>query len=144
MLSSKIPAPLRRKIINHIIGSVVKLATDPAGSHIIDACWGATTDLKYQRDKIAGEMAGQADIVRNDFFGKQVWRNWNMNTYTTNRNDWRRPIGTQETQYAKMPTVKKKPRLQKLNSEERQHKKSKKSYEGKPGIVTKHFSAVSG
>jgi nucleolar protein 9 len=143
MLSTKFPAPFRKKIINHIIGSVVSLATDAAGSHVIDACWEATTDLRFQRDKIASELDDQGDGVRSDFFGKRVWRNWKMDMYRTRQMEWRRPPGSQEASYAKMPIVKKRPWQQAPTAEEIEPRKSKgKSYKGRPGIVTKHFSAV--
>jgi nucleolar protein 9 len=108
MLSQQFPVPLRRKLLNHILGSAVSLATDPAGSHIIDACWGATENIRHYRDKLAAEMAAQEDTVRNDFFGKNVWRNWNMHGFIHQRFDWGKKEGDQERKYAKMPVVKKK------------------------------------
>jgi len=143
MLAKDIPVKWRRMIINHIIGSVASLATDAAGSHIIDACWEATGDIRHQRDKIAAELADEADVVRNNFFGKRVWRNWDMTAFVTNRMEWRRGQGPSGTLYAKSPVVKKKPWQQRqdpITSTPQTVKK--KSYEGKPGIVTKHFSAV--
>lgn len=110
MLSSQYPVPLRRKIINHILGSTVKLAIDPAGSHIIDACWAATQDIRHYRQKMAKEMAQEEDTVRTSYFGKQVWRNWNMDGFVGDRFDWGRAEGDQqEKKFAKMPVVKKKP-----------------------------------
>lgn len=109
MLSSKYPVPIRRKLLNHILGSVSSLVKDPAGSHIIDACWDATQGIKHYREKIAREMADEADDIRTDFFGKRVWRNWNMDGFVGGRFDWGRQNGPQEGQFAKRPVIKEKP-----------------------------------
>ena len=109
MFSSKYPVPIRRKLLNHVLGSVSSLAKDPAGSHIIDACWDATQGIKYIREKIAREMADQEEDLRMDFFGKRVWKNWNMDGFVTGRFDWGRQDGQLEGQFAKRPVVKEKP-----------------------------------
>jgi hypothetical protein len=133
MLSTTYPVPQRRKILNHILGSVVSLAKDPAGSHVIDACWDATGDIRHYREKMAREMADQADAVRTDFFGKRVWRNWNMDAFVSERFDWGRQHGAEQRQFAKTPVVKKKPW---------QRFAEKKNPEIVRGLVTKHFSNV--
>jgi hypothetical protein len=132
MLATTFPVPQRKKILNHILGSVVTLATDPAGSHVIDACWEATGDIRHYREKMAREMAEQADVVRTDFFGKRVWRNWNMDAFVAERFDWGQQHGAEQRQFAKTPVVKKKP-WQKFADR-------KASGMGR-GIVTKDFSA---
>jgi nucleolar protein 9 len=135
MLNKQFPQRFRRKIINHILGSVVTLAKDAAGSHIIDACWQATYDMRYYREKMAKEMADQADVVRVDFFGRQVWRNWNMDGFVGARFDWGRTEGEQqERQFAKRPEVKTKKPWQK-------EVEKRASGVGR-GIVTKHSARV--
>jgi nucleolar protein 9 len=109
MLSLTFPVNLRRKLVNHIFGSTVSLAIDPAGSHIIDASWQATQDIRHYREKMAQEMADHEDTVRPNFFGKRVWRNWNMDGYVSNRFDWGRQKGEEGIQFAKKPVVKEKP-----------------------------------
>ena len=107
MLSLTFPTRIRRKLLNHILGSVVMLAKDPAGSHIVDACWNATHDMRHYREKMAREMAHQVDVVKDDFFGKRVWRNWNMEGFMDGRFDWgRKKDSSQGGQFAKMPIVK--------------------------------------
>lgn len=93
--------------MNYILGSVVKLANDPAGSHIIDACWKATEDIRHYREKIAHEIAEQANEVRTDFFGKKVWKNWNMDGYVTRRFEWGREQTLEGVHFAKTPVVRK-------------------------------------
>ena len=107
MLSPSIPKHLRKDVLNELIGSVVTLAKDPAGSHVVDACWEATRDIRHYREQIAHTLAGQADSIRSDFFGKRVWRNWNMDAYVSGRFDWGRAEGSGERRFAKMPVVKK-------------------------------------
>jgi hypothetical protein len=111
MLLPTHPIPIRRKLLNSIPGSVSYLANNPSGSHIIDACWHATDGIKHYREKIAKEMAEGEDEIRNDFFGKRVWRNWNMDGFIAGRYDWGRRFGGQEVgqQFAKRPVVKEKP-----------------------------------
>lgn len=107
MLSLTFPTRIRRKLLNHILGSVVMLTKDPAGSHIVDACWNATHDMRHYREKMAREMAQQADVVKDDFFGKRVWRNWNMEGFMDGRFDWgRQQDGSRGGQFAKMPIAK--------------------------------------
>jgi hypothetical protein len=132
MLSTTSKVPMRRKILNHILGSVVTLSTDPAGSHIIDACWSATQDIRHYREKMAREMAEQADLVRNDFFGRRVWRNWSMDAFVGSRFDWGREHGGGESKFAKMPVVKKK----------EWKRPDGKEMGGSRGIVKKHITAI--
>ena len=112
MLSPEIPVRFRKKLLNHILGSVASLATDPAGSHVIDACWNATRDIRHYKEQIAKEMAEKADSVRNDYFGKRVWRNWNMDAFVSGRFDWGRQDGSEGKQFAKRPV----PRTKKWQS----------------------------
>lgn len=62
-------------------------------------------------------MADQADDVRSDYFGKRVWRNWNMDGFIGGRFDWGRQAGTPEEQFAKRPVVKEKPWQQRRSNE---------------------------
>jgi nucleolar protein 9 len=107
MLSPSVPLRLRKALLNEIVGSVVSLAKDPSGSHVIDACWEGTQGIRHYREQIARALADQADSIRNDFFGKRVWKNWNMDAYVSGRFDWGRQDGAQEGRFAKMPVVKK-------------------------------------
>lgn len=86
---------------------------------------------------MAKEMAEEADTVRTNYFGRQVWRNWNMDGFVGDRFDWGREGEEQQEKFAKMPVAKKKP-WQKFAE------KKRLDMEGNAGkgIVTKHFSAV--
>lgn len=110
LLSSEHTASIsRRKLLNHVLGSVASLAKDPAGSHVIDACWNATRDLRYYREKIARELGDNADDVRADFFGRRVWKNWDMDGFVGGRFDWGRGGTGEEMGFAKKPVVREKP-----------------------------------
>jgi len=102
------PAISRRKLLNHVLGSVASMSKDPAGSHIIDACWTATRDLRYYREKIAKELVDNAEDVREDFFGRRVWKNWDMDWYVSSRFDWGRGITADGKGFAKRPVVQEK------------------------------------
>jgi hypothetical protein len=109
LLSSEhTPSPSRRKLLNHVLGSVASLSKDPAGSHVIDACWNATRDLRYYREKIARELGDNADDVRTDFFGRRVWKNWDMDGFVGGRFDWGRGGTGEERGFAKRPVVREK------------------------------------
>ena len=87
---------------------------------------------------MAKEMAVEEDTVRTDYFGKQVWRNWNMDGFVGERFDWGRQEGERlENKFAKRPVVKKKPwqrfAERKMGLEEGDMGK---------GVGMKHFSAV--
>ncbi|CCG80682.1 Nucleolar protein 9 [Taphrina deformans PYCC 5710] len=80
----------RKRILNALAGSFVALARHPVGSHFVDACWAATTGpgLKLYKDRIAAELAADADAVRGHYYGRIVWRNWHMDEYRHRRGDW--------------------------------------------------------
>lgn len=78
MLSVETPVNRRENIVDFILGSVVDLATHPVGWNIINACLQATIGIRHQRLQITQEMTEQADIVRNDPYGAQVWKNWKL------------------------------------------------------------------
>ncbi|EPS43445.1 hypothetical protein H072_2578 [Dactylellina haptotyla CBS 200.50] len=79
----------RRKLAGLLSGSIVDLALDPIGSHVIDTLWEATMHgLKLQRQRIADELMGSERKLRDSFHGRAVWRNWKMDMYKTRRYDW--------------------------------------------------------
>jgi len=90
------------------------------------------------------EMTSQEDIVRNDFFGRRVWKNWNLDAYVSGRMaDWERGGRGGARQFAKIPVAKKveqkKVRVDTVHAME----KDKKSYLGKAdGGKNKHFSTM--
>lgn len=78
----------KRKLLNLLKGSFAVLAMHPAGSHIVDAAWIATNGIMNYKQSIAQELIGSEGEIRESFFGRTVWRNWNMDKYKTRRNEW--------------------------------------------------------
>lgn len=60
----------------------------PAGSHIVDAAWIATDGIMNYKQSIAQELINSEGKIRESFFGRTVWRNWNMDKYKTRRDEW--------------------------------------------------------
>ena len=69
----------------------------------------ATRDLRYYRERIAKELVDNADDVRGDFFGRRVWKNWDMDGYVSSRFDWGRAVTVDGKGFAKKPVVQEKP-----------------------------------
>lgn len=88
LLSLHSTAPDKRKLLNLLKGSFAVLAMHPAGSHIVDAAWIATNGIMNYKQSIAQELINSEGEIRESFFGRTVWRNWNMDKYKTRRNEW--------------------------------------------------------
>lgn len=81
--------PFKRKFVTLLDGSFARLATNSAGSHVVDACAVATlTGMNNYRQRIATELAANEAELRDSFFGRAVWRNWKMDIYNTRKSDW--------------------------------------------------------
>lgn len=88
LLSPHSTTPDKRKLLNLLGGSFAVLAMHPAGSHIVDAAWIATNGIMNYKQSIAQELINSEGEIRESFFGRTVWRNWNMDKYKTRRNEW--------------------------------------------------------
>lgn len=80
--------PVRRKIVQQLVGHIAELALNPIGSYVIDACWDATGDLFFVRETIAEELQRNEATLRDSFSGRAVWRNWKMDLFKRRRVDW--------------------------------------------------------
>ena len=78
----------RRKMLQLLTGSVIRLALHAIGSHVVDAMWTASDDLQFIREKIAAELSADEARLRNSFSGRVVWRNWMMDLYNRRRTEW--------------------------------------------------------
>ena len=83
------PSTIRRKFLNEISEYATLLATNPIGSHVMDAVWPATDDLQFIRERFASELVRNESTVRDTFSGRGVWRNWMMDLYKTRRSEWK-------------------------------------------------------
>ena len=80
----------RRIIIQRFTPHAVDLAMDKTASHVIDAVWKASSNLKYPREQIAHELAKSESLLRQCPSGKAVWRNWKMDLFKRSKTQWMR------------------------------------------------------
>lgn len=78
----------RKRILNSFFGHFVDLSCDATASHFVDLCWSATAQVKLYKDRIAQELLDKADDVRGNYYGRIVWRNWNMDLFKNKRGEW--------------------------------------------------------
>lgn len=104
-LSSSLPVPFRRKLINNLLSSqtsisndpILELALSPIGSHVLDTLLTSTTaptpgstsaPLFMLTEKIASTLAINETQLRDSYTGRIVWRNWSLDLYKRRRADW--------------------------------------------------------
>ena len=78
----------RRTIIRRLTPHAVDLALDTIASHVVDVLYGASEDLRYQREQFAHELAIGESLLRQFPCGKAVWKNWKMDLYKRRRSLW--------------------------------------------------------
>lgn len=81
-------ARYRRMILPRLGGMTMDLATDPVGSHVVDAFWTGSEGLWFVREKIAERLLQHETALRDSVPGRAVWRNWKMDMYKTRRYEW--------------------------------------------------------
>ncbi|KAL9110339.1 MAG: hypothetical protein Q9227_005070 [Pyrenula ochraceoflavens] len=78
----------RRQLIPKFYDQIVDLSIDTSGSHVVDALWFATGDLYFMKEQIAQVLASHESDLRDQIYGRAVWRNWRMDVYNTRRRQW--------------------------------------------------------
>lgn len=86
--STKTTVLQRKRVLNAFFGHFVELSCDATASRFVDLCWSATGQIKLYKDRIAQELLEQADEVRGNYYGRIVWRNWNMDLFKNKRGEW--------------------------------------------------------
>ena len=81
-------AKFRRTIIQRLAPHAADLALDTTASHVVDAIYDASEDLRYPREQVAHELAKGESLLRQFPSGKAVWRNWDMDLYKRRKNVW--------------------------------------------------------
>lgn len=81
-------AKYRRTIIQRLAPHAVDLALDTSASHVVDAIYHASQDLRYPREQFALELSKGESLLRQFPSGKAVWRNWKMDLYKRRKNVW--------------------------------------------------------
>ncbi|CCH40854.1 hypothetical protein BN7_388 [Wickerhamomyces ciferrii] len=111
----------RKKLLNQFMESIVDLSCNAYGSHIVDKLWGFTLKLNMYKERIAAELVGEKEKVKESTYGRQVWKNWSMELYVRKRGDWKYKI--KEEEFSKFPE--KKPENQ-VNASSNDHNNKRK------------------
>lgn len=88
LTSSESSNSFRRQLIPKFHGRICELAIDPAGSHVVDALWEATSGSHFLKEGVAQEMQQGETTLRDSKHGRTVWRNWSMDLYQRRPRDW--------------------------------------------------------
>ena len=78
----------RRNFIANFSGLIPQMTLDAVASHVVDALWTATSNLRHVRDTFAEEMLPCEAEMKASPCGKAVWRNWSMDLYKRHRAAW--------------------------------------------------------
>eukprot|EP01134_Creolimax_fragrantissima_P003110 CFRG3110T1 len=76
----------KRKFMKIAKGSYAKLAMDKFGSRAVDACW-AVADIKL-KESLAAEMIQSENEMKNDFYGRVIWRNCRLDHFKRKKEAW--------------------------------------------------------
>lgn len=79
---------ITRKLVQHFYGSIGEMAVDKSASHVVDCIWEGTHGLAFIRERIAEELAENEAQLRDNVFGRAVWKNWKMDIYKRRRDEW--------------------------------------------------------
>ena len=94
---------LRKKVLNKFQSKVVDLSCNAYGSHLVDKLWDFTILLNMYKDRIASLLMNDSERVKENIYGKMVWKNWSMELFIRKKHDWRSLIRKQEEAYFDPP-----------------------------------------
>ena len=86
----------RRRLLNVLCKDIVNMACNAYGSHIMDKLWNFTAKLMLYKERIAGALVNESEKVKNSTYGRQVWKNWQLEKYVRKRWDWKGLVKDQE------------------------------------------------
>lgn len=78
----------RRHFVPQFFGHMATLAEDLTGSYVADALWAATENLHFMKERLAKELASNESRLRASPFGRNVWKNWAMDSYQRRPGEW--------------------------------------------------------
>jgi nucleolar protein 9 len=90
---------LRKRLLNVFQGSIVSLACNAYGSHIVDKLWSFTVLMKMYKERFATELKGESHKVKESTYGRLVWKNWSMELFIRKKYDWSQLIKVQDEEY---------------------------------------------
>lgn len=108
--------PFRRKILNSFLAlpagttdggavagadpaadGIVAMGLHPVASHVVDLLLSVSSDLPHLRQRLAERLVQGETLLRTDFVGKKVWRNWMLDLYQRNVGLWLGRTGLQSS-----------------------------------------------
>ncbi|RPA76923.1 ARM repeat-containing protein [Ascobolus immersus RN42] len=82
----------RRKLLNNLKSSFVRMALDQSASFVVESAWDCTgygSGLANYRAWIASELAsGEREIREGGPWARGVWRRWKLDLWKSRRGDW--------------------------------------------------------
>lgn len=81
-------ASYRRTIVQRLTPRCVDLALDSIASHVVDAMYDASKDLRHPHERVAQELVKGESLLRQIPSGRAVWRNWKIDLYKRRRTAW--------------------------------------------------------
>lgn len=122
----------RKQLLNILCKNVVNMSCNAYGSHIVDKLWEFTSKLTLYKERIAAALVKESDKVKNSIYGKQVWKNWQLDKYLRKNYDWKRLIKEQDLELfpeSKAPIANPlKRKAEHSNNKRYQQQRSKKPY----------------
>lgn len=90
ILSERGPSesPIRRKLLNALLGKYAELAQHTVGSHIVDQAWTTSETVPPLRERIAKELAENYSTLNESFHGRKVAQNWHIRMYVADPSAW--------------------------------------------------------
>lgn len=82
-------AQFRRQFVPQFYPHIATLAQNLTGSYVADALWSGTDGLHFMKEKLARELAANETSLRESPFGRNVWKNWAMDSYYRRPGEWR-------------------------------------------------------
>ena len=86
----------RRRLLNILCKDSVNMACNAYGSHIMDKLWNFTVKLMLYKERIASALVAEDEKVKNSTYGRQVWKNWQLEKYVRKTWDWKGLVKDQE------------------------------------------------
>lgn len=127
----------RRRLLNVLCKDVVNMACNAYGSHIMDKLWNFTAKLMLYKERIAGALVGESEKVKNSTYGRQVWKNWQLEKYVRKRWDWKGLVKDQEREL--FPAVER-PAVTSGGSERHDRNEAREYHNKKHGRDSSHHS----
>lgn len=87
----------RRRFVPRFYEHIATIAQDLTGSYVADALWSATDGLHFMKEKLAQELSNHEKPIRESPFGRNVWRNWVMDTFHRRPGEWKALARGQDT-----------------------------------------------